>query len=214
MQYKYFVYQHFIPNSSIPFYIGKGVRNQNGSGRANSKRNRNTYWHNIVNKYGYEVKITHKDICNEEACVIEKYLIDFYGRADMNKGGLVNMTDGGDGSVNYKHTEEAKIKIGEKRLGKNMGKDNFMYGKSLSESHKKKVSNAAKKSNSSRVISEETKKKISESLKKYFTEFPESKEILRSPEKSIKLSKALKGRVITEEWKRKISETKKRKNAI
>jgi len=214
MQYKYFVYQHFIPNSSIPFYIGKGVRNQNGSGRANSKRNRNTYWHNIVNKYGYEVKITHKDICNEEACVIEKYLIDFYGRADMNKGGLVNMTDGGEGSVNYKHTEESKLKIGKTSLGRNLGEKNPMYGKKLSEEHRKKLYEGSMRANAKRVFTEDSKKKISDSLKKYFSENPEKKAYLSSAEQKIKLSKASKGRVLTEEWKRKISETKKKKNAI
>ncbi len=214
MQYSYFIYQHFTPDSQIPFYIGKGKKNQNGCGRANSKRNRNTYWHNIVNKHGYVVTISHKNICNEEACVIEKYLIDFYGRKDLKKGCLVNMTDGGDGSVNYKHSEEAKIKIGQKRTGQNKGKDNFMYGKKLSEEHRKKLYEGAMRANASRVISEETKKKISESVKKHFLENPESKSTLRSPEKSMKLSKALKGRVITEEWKRKISETKKMKNAI
>ena len=173
MQYRYFVYQHFIPDSPTPFYIGKGVRNQNGNGRANSKRNRNTYWHNIVSKYGYNVKITHKNICNEEACVIEKYLIDFYGRADMQKGGLVNMTDGGEGSVNYKHTEEAKLKIGKTSLGRNLGEKNPMYGKKLSEEHRKKLYEAAMRANAKRVITEDCKKKISITLKKYFAEFPQ-----------------------------------------
>jgi hypothetical protein len=214
MQYRYFVYQHFIPDSPTPFYIGKGMRNQNGNSRANSKRNRNTYWHNIVNKYGYIVKITHKNICNEEACVIEKYLIDFYGRADMQKGGLVNMTDGGEGSVNYKHTEESKLKIGKTSIGRNLGEKNPMYGKKLSEEHRKKLCEGAKRVNSKKVMTEDSKKKISESLKKFFSENPERKAYLSSGEQKMKLSKALKGRVLTEEWKRKISETKKRKNAI
>jgi hypothetical protein len=214
MRYSYFIYQHFAPDSQLPFYIGKGKKNQNEYSRANSKRNRNTYWHNIVNKNGYVVTISHKNICNEEACVIEKYLIDFYGRRDLKKGCLVNMTDGGEGSVNYKHSEEAKIKIGEKSLGRNIGEKNPMYGKKLSEEHRKKLSEAAMKANVSRVVSEDSKKKISESLKKYFSENPEKKLYLSTPEKRIKHSIASKGRVLTEEWKRKISETKKRKNAI
>jgi len=216
MNYRYYIYQHYIPDSKIPFYIGKGKVNQNGNVRAFSKRNRNTYWKNIVNKFGYLVNITHENICNDEASSIEKYLIDFFGRRDLKKGNLVNLTDGGEGSVNYKHSHKSKDKIGQKSRSRGQwkGNKNPFYGKSLSELHKKKISDAAKKSNKKRVISEETKEKISKSLKKYFNQFPEKKAYLSSNEHRIKVSQSLKGRTFNQEWKNKISNSKKKKIAI
>jgi len=206
--FEYYIYQHYIPNSQTPFYIGKG-KGRNFF-RAKSKRNRNNYWHNVVNKNGYEIKITHKEICSEEACSIEKYLISFYGRRDLKNGVLCNMTDGGEGSVNYKHTKESKEKIGNFFLGKYIGDKNPQFGKKISEEHKKNISEAAKISNKKRVYTDETKRKISESVKNFYKNNPDKVSFLRSPEKSKKLSEKLKGRVFTDEWKDKISKSKKK----
>lgn len=91
------VYQHKRKDNNEIFYIGISKKYD----RAYSKKSRNQYWKNIVNKYDYFVEITHENICWEEACVIERYLISFYGRYDLGLGKLVNMTDGGDFSPNY-----------------------------------------------------------------------------------------------------------------
>jgi hypothetical protein len=98
------VYLHRRNDTNEVFYIGISHNKY----RANSACSRNPHWHNIVNKAGYTIEITHKDIIWEEACSIEKYLICFYGRKDLNEGHLVNMTDGGDGLVGYKFSIEFK----------------------------------------------------------------------------------------------------------
>lgn len=105
------VYCHKIKDSNQVFYVGIGKE----ISRAYEIDNRNKYWHHIVDKYGYEIEITHTDVIWEEACSIEKYLISFYGRKDLNEGPLVNMTDGGDGIPNP--SPESKKKISDSKIG-------------------------------------------------------------------------------------------------
>lgn len=90
------VYIHKRLDNGDVFYVGAG----RSSSRAFDLKSRNKYWRNIVNKHGHEVCITHDDICIEEAFSIEKYLISFYGRIDLKTGTLVNLTDGGEGTIN------------------------------------------------------------------------------------------------------------------
>jgi hypothetical protein len=101
------VYTHIRKDNNTVFYVGVGSTEE----RAFDTRSRNRYWKHVVNKYGYDVVITHKDIIIEEALSIEKYLISFYGRKDLGLGGLVNMTDGGEGTINpSKESIEKRMK--------------------------------------------------------------------------------------------------------
>ena len=68
---KWVLYRHLANNS--PFYIGIGK----DPNRPWSKRYRNKHWHNIVNKYGYEVEIIMYDLTEEEAITKE---IEFINR--------------------------------------------------------------------------------------------------------------------------------------
>ena len=77
------VYAHIRKDTGLPFYIGKGLKET----RAYSKKNRSKYWHNIVNKVGYEIKIlfqTDPSLLREEQnrLIIEKEIeyINLYGR--------------------------------------------------------------------------------------------------------------------------------------
>lgn len=140
------VYQHIRKDTNTIFYIGIGKNNK----RAFSKDGRNRHWRNIVNKFGYEINITHEDICWEEACVIEKYLIDFYGRKDIGKGELVNMTDGGDGVYGMKQSDYCRIKSSLLNKGKKLSKETREKisignkGKRVSEESKRLMSIAKK----------------------------------------------------------------------
>lgn len=106
------VYQHRRLDTNEIFYIGIGKSEK----RAYTKHKRNHHWTNIVNKYGYSVEIVTTCKSWEEACQIEQYLIKFYGRRDLGLGNLVNMTDGGDGTINP--SEETLLKISESKKGK------------------------------------------------------------------------------------------------
>jgi hypothetical protein len=102
-----YVYNHINKNTKEVFYIGIAKDKK----RPYSKKNRGKFWMDYTSKYDYDVIVTHSDICWEEACCIEKYLISFYGRRDLCLGNLVNMTDGGDGAINL--SQDAKNRISE-----------------------------------------------------------------------------------------------------
>ena len=141
------------------FYVGIGRFER----RSRDKRCRSYYWNNIVSKCGYEIEITHKDLCWEEACAIEKYLISFYGRNDLGLGNLTNMTDGGDGTLNNIITEKQRQHLSKINKGKKHTEESK---KKMSESRKSKIWNYGKK------MSDETRKKLSiaHSGKKYSEE--------------------------------------------
>lgn len=107
------LYRHIKPNGET-FYIGIGKKKT----RPFSIHNRNKYWHNTVNKYGYEVQILKTDLTWEEACELESILISYYGRKDLGLGPLVNMTDGGDGNKNQIYSVERREKMRISMTGK------------------------------------------------------------------------------------------------
>lgn len=109
------VYQHRRKDNNNVFYVGIGREEQRAYELGSKRRNR--YWHRIKNKYGVTVEITHKDICIEEACKIEEYLIDFW-RSVNGKEFMANISNGGDmGNKYIKMPEEAKEKMRQRKLG-------------------------------------------------------------------------------------------------
>lgn len=171
------VYLHKRKDNNDVFYVGIGKSTE----RAYSKDSRNTHWHSLVKKYGYLVDITHNDIIYDEAFGIEKYLIEFYGRKDLNKGYLVNKTDGGEGFLNFsketldiirqknigrKHTEETKLKL-KTYIRTESHKEHMRkarIGKKLSQEAIEKV----RKFQMNKIVSDETRKRLSEARRKYW----------------------------------------------
>lgn len=147
------VYKHIRLDNNQVFYVGIGKSKK----RAYSKKNRNKYWNNIVKYCGYEVDVTLEDLTWEEACFKEKELINIYGRKDLGLGTLCNLTDGGDGTLNIKFSEE-KIKYLSEKF---KGTFNPFFGKKHTQEVKNIISAKAK----GRIRTSETRKKISESIK-------------------------------------------------
>jgi hypothetical protein len=114
-----YVYKHIRLDINEVFYIGIGSTKF----RANSKKYRNKYWHNIVSKHGLICEIIEDDLTWEQACDREKYWIAFYGREN-----LCNMTDGGEGTYGREATDDTKNRISKSHMGKK-----------LSEEHKNKI---------------------------------------------------------------------------
>lgn len=155
----WYVYRHLKPNGEV-FYIGIGNQNKFKRAYDSSKSRRSQYWINKVKKYpNYEVQILTTKLSKEVASEIETTLILWYGREDLSKGTLVNLTDGGDGMENYKHTDSYKKNLSKRVSGENnpmYGKKkelHHLYGVPCTEEKKKKIS----ESNKGKVVKEETK---------------------------------------------------------
>lgn len=120
-----YVYLHSKPSGEI-FYVGKG----NGR-RAWAKNKRSEYWKRTAAKYGYNVSIFLDNVSDEKALSVEKDLIEAIGLDN-----LVNFTNGGEGCIGYKHTEESLKKISKTHKGRKRSKETR---KRISESLKGRV---------------------------------------------------------------------------
>lgn len=115
MSNDFYIYVHYRLSDNKPFYVGKGR-----GGRAYSKKNRNQYWQNIVDKCGYHVEIVFENLDEETAFQCEKDTIlefKYFGYE------LCNLTEGGEGLSGYKFTEEQKVKISEALKGRKRPED-------------------------------------------------------------------------------------------
>lgn len=140
-----------------PIYVGKGLANRF---RDHYRKDRETRLARKIRKIekeeGYllypDFTFAKSDAAGQ---ALEKELIAKYGREDLGKGPLYNLTDGGDGIAGCKRgpvSEETRRKIG---LA-NSGVNNPRYGIPLSEEVKEKMS-ASKRG---KPRSEETKEKL------------------------------------------------------
>lgn len=168
------VYRHIRLDTRQPFYIGIGVN----EARAYSKKGRNKHWCNIVNKCGYEVQILFDDLDYEVAKLKEIEFITLYGRYNISNGLLCNLTDGGNGSLGYKPTEEALLKISKTSKGRVKSKEqidkwkqNMSFTKSketkekirqtlLGKKHTEKRKENQRKAQLGKTLSDETKQKL------------------------------------------------------
>lgn len=141
------VYRHRRLDTNKIFYIGIGNKK-----RPYISKGRNKYWKNITNKINYTIEIIAENLSWENACELEELLIFEYGRKDLNLGDLVNMTDGGEGAIGYKHLEETKLSISKK-----------LKNREISLETRRKLSLTSKGNTNclGRINSEETNKRIS-----------------------------------------------------
>lgn len=101
-----YVYQHIRNDTNEIFYIGIGSKDKYRT--AHRTYNRNKYWKNITNKTTYKIEILVDNISWEEAGLKEQELIKHHGRLILGTGFLCNITDGGEGSLGYRHSDEVK----------------------------------------------------------------------------------------------------------
>lgn len=127
---KYYCYRHIRLDTNEVFYVGIGKKStfyksykhfESEYKRAFSKRMRNRFWKHVITKSEYRIEIFFETESEEEVCLKEIEFIALYGRRDLGKGSLVNLTDGGDGRMNP--NPETIKNNGSNWLGKR-GKDN------------------------------------------------------------------------------------------
>lgn len=127
------IYQHIRKTDNTVFYIGIG-----NFKRPYVKTNRSNFWKNEVKKHGYIINILNNNLSFENAQESEIELIKIYGRRDLGLGTLVNLTNGGDGSVGCKLSIETKLKISKALIGKTVSLETR---KKISENNKGKSKN-------------------------------------------------------------------------
>lgn len=123
---EWYVYRHTKLGTSEVFYIGIGCA-KNYS-RVKSKGSRSDWWKRYVKKYDFEGEILAINLSLIEACELEQILIAYYRRKDCCGGSLLNMTDGGEGSLGKKQSDKNKKEQSKRMKGKFAGEKNPMYG--------------------------------------------------------------------------------------
>ena len=98
----------YLREDRTPYYIGKGKYKH----KTNQK-----YYRAYCGKHWVPVPLREKililkdNITEEEAFKHERYMIDIFGRKNINSGILLNLTDGGEGFSGFKLSEERKNDI-------------------------------------------------------------------------------------------------------
>lgn len=125
------VYAH-INKINGKIYVGitsilPKYRWNNGNGYVQHKK-----FFNAIQKYGwenFEHTILEEKLTQDQASEMECYYIKKFD--SMNNG--YNCTEGGEGCVGYKHTDEAKLKMSKSRKGRKLSED---WRKHMSEAQK------------------------------------------------------------------------------
>ena len=176
----YYVYAYIRSKDSqtskagTPYYIGKGT------GYRAWDHHRNVH----VPKNKNFIAILENNLSELGAFALERRLILWWGRKDINTGVLLNRTAGGEGVSGYKYSEEQRKAMSERRSGKKLPdkhKQNIsksLLGKKKSKDHAaniskaqigKQVSEQQRKKHSEKMagrkLTEEHKKSISEGMK-------------------------------------------------
>lgn len=108
------VYRHWRLDKNEVFYVGIGKEES----RAFDFIRRNKVWKGIKRRTDVDVEIVARDLSWELACELEQLMIQEYGRIDLGTGCLVNLTDGGEGTIGVKQSQETIAKRTAKLLGR------------------------------------------------------------------------------------------------
>lgn len=167
---KYYIYKHIRLDSNKPFYIGIGTKPNNFLStkreycRAYDCYTRSTFWNRVVNKYGYKIEILLESDDYNFIKEKEKEFVSIYGRINNKTGILINLTDGGEGSVGRILSNNTKEKIRSKSIGRKVSLETKLKmsesrkGRSvvISENHRKSIS----LKNKGRIIDGEWREKL------------------------------------------------------
>lgn len=102
----FYVYLHRKATTGEVFYAGKGLVD-----RAWASKDRSAPWRNTVAKHGYTVEVVQDGLQEWAAFELEVALIALYGRRDLGRGPLVNLTDGGDGPAGQKFSATSRAQM-------------------------------------------------------------------------------------------------------
>lgn len=137
---KYCVYRHTSPNGKV--YIGITHQKPKRRWCHGHGYRHNPYFLNAIQKYGWNAfvhEILFDELSRDEACKKEIELIREHRSDDANYG--YNLSSGGEFPTSgCKLSPETRQRLSECKLGEK----NYWYGKTFSEDHKRKLSEAHK----------------------------------------------------------------------
>lgn len=164
-----------------PFYIGQGTKYRYISGLKHGGSPYKKYKINKIKEAGFTPKIIklYENLEYETAIKLEIEIISKIGRSDLGKGPLVNLTDGGEGTINVSDSiirSRAEKQIGTHRSEKSKekmrlsrkeyfdaGNTTWNKGREWTSDERLKLTN---KSHTGRKFSKKHRDKISENSKK------------------------------------------------
>ena len=102
------------------FYIGKGKKYRPTHHQLHARRGSEYYVHRKIRKIlslggRVDIELLLETDDEQEALNKEVEMIAFYGREN-----LTNLTDGGEGSSGFKHSQESKEKLRQQKIGKKL----------------------------------------------------------------------------------------------
>lgn len=123
-------------------YVGKTNGNLFDRKRKHERislRSKNTYFHNALNKYGFD-NFEWSILCETDSESKLNALEKFYIAAYRKIGKLYNMTDGGEGKNGWKPSSETLLKMSQSKIGNK----NPFFGKHFNPESIKKLSESRK----------------------------------------------------------------------
>ena len=164
-----YVYRYTCPVRNEVIYIGKGSRADRKFAHLGRKdKHPLTQRIGWIRKQGLEplIDVIVDGIDDEFACLVEQEVIAKYGRKDLGRGPLLNLTDGGEGILGLKQPREVVEKRAAKLRGRVMGPRTWSNaGYKFTAEQRAKVSAASK---ARAPQSEETKAKRAQSIKEWW----------------------------------------------
>ncbi len=215
---EFYAYIYYDPSrNNEPIYAGKGNNGRAWDHLSRNDRHPFTQRLQFMKNNGISPIIgLYAGLDEDFAHLLEMELISKFGRKDLGKGSLLNMTNGGEGVKGLIRSEESKRKSGAARRGKPRSeevkrkisetkKGNIPWNKGLqtgplSDEHKKYLSEIA----TGRNHTSETKEQMS--IVKMGNKNPMFGK-KRSEETRLKGAKSNTGRIVSEETKQKLSES-------